>query len=452
MGVNKQLPSMSTRQRSLQTLNCVAAMNFVAAIRRIALISAMALVALPTAANAQFFWDNDGFNSDRVDPAPQPERPRVKHVRKAQKPIVIKETTKPNGPLLIAISIEEQRLKVYDSNGLYAETPISTGMRGHSTPMGVFSVIGKEKFHRSNIYSGAPMPYMQRITWSGVAMHAGVLPGYPASHGCIRMPMNFAVRMYGWTRMGARVVIAPGELSPVDFAHPLLFTRRPEPKVTAAAGGNETIAALPELKLILNLESGLQTTNSIAAPIRTADASGAVPLATSGSAVEPARADAAKPESPAPQTPAAEAKPVKRTGHIAAFISRKEGKIFVRQNFAPLFEAPVTIADGGPLGTHVFTIRASHDDPKTFQWSVVSLPPRQAPAPQARKHRHGESERATVAVALPSPSAALDRIAIPDDAMQKIAEAAMPGDSLVVSDLGLGGETGLGTDFIVPLR
>jgi hypothetical protein len=211
-----------------------------------------------------------------------------------------------------------------------------------------------------------------------------------------------------------------------------------------------TSAALPELKPILNLESGLQTTNSIAAPIRTADASGTVPLTTSGIAPEPDKANEAKPEAAAPAT---DAKPVKRTGHIAAYISRKEGKIFVRQNFAPLFEAPVTIADGGPLGTHIFTVRAAGNDPKTFQWSVVSLPPRQPAAPaQARKHQRGERERATVEVALPSPSAALDRITIPDDAMQKIAEAAMPGDSLIVSDLGLGGETGLGTDFIVPLR
>ena len=78
-------------------------------------------------------------------------------------------------------------------------------MPGHATPMGVFSVIEKQKLHHSNIYSGAPMPFMQRITWSGVAIHAGVLPGYPASHGCIRMPMAFAVKMYGWTKMGARV-------------------------------------------------------------------------------------------------------------------------------------------------------------------------------------------------------------------------------------------------------
>ena len=110
---------------------------------------------------------------------------------------------KPQGPLVIAISIERQTVRVFDANGLFAERPVSTGMSGHSTPMGVFSIIQKNKFHRSNIYSGAPMPYMQRITWSGVAMHAGALPGYPASHGCIRMPMASRRRCGagpGWAR------------------------------------------------------------------------------------------------------------------------------------------------------------------------------------------------------------------------------------------------------------
>ena len=101
--------------------------------------------------------------------------------------------------------------------------------------MGVFSVIQKQKLHHSNIYSGAPMPYMQRITWSGIAIHAGVLPGYPASHGCIRMPMAFAVKMWGWTKMGARVVITPGELSPASFSHPLLAAQKMTPQPVAAA-------------------------------------------------------------------------------------------------------------------------------------------------------------------------------------------------------------------------
>ena len=136
---------------------------------------------------------------------------------------------KPQGPLIISISIAQQKLRIYDAHGLFAETPISTGMPGHLTPMGVFSIIQKQKFHRSNIYSGAPMPFMQRITWSGVAMHAGVLPGHPASHGCIRMPMAFAVKMYGWTRMGARVIVAPGDVTPASFAHPLLAAVKVSP-------------------------------------------------------------------------------------------------------------------------------------------------------------------------------------------------------------------------------
>ena len=109
-------------------------------------------------------------------------------------------------------------------------------MKGHPTPMGVFSVIQKHKLHHSNIYSGAPMPFMQRITWSGVAMHAGVLPGYPASHGCIRMPMAFAVKMWNWTKMGARVVVTPGEITPASFSHPLLATQKVVPQPAAAEG------------------------------------------------------------------------------------------------------------------------------------------------------------------------------------------------------------------------
>ena len=113
-------------------------------------------------------------------------------------------------------------------------------MKGHPTPMGVFSIIQKHKLHHSNIYSGAPMPFMQRITWSGIAMHAGALPGYPASHGCIRMPMAFAARMWNWTKMGARVVVTAGEITPARFAHPLLAEQKvaPQPPPTATLEPN----------------------------------------------------------------------------------------------------------------------------------------------------------------------------------------------------------------------
>ena len=164
------------------------------------------------------------------------QKPQKRGSAAARKETVVEKETgaKPQGPLVIVVSIDRQKVTVYDSNGVFAESPVSSGMKGHSTPMGVFSIIQKHKFHHSNIYSGAPMPYMQRITWSGVAMHAGVLPGYPASHGCIRMPMAFAVKMWNWTKMGARVIVAPGQMTPQNFSHPMLASLRVPPQPAAS--------------------------------------------------------------------------------------------------------------------------------------------------------------------------------------------------------------------------
>jgi lipoprotein-anchoring transpeptidase ErfK/SrfK len=200
------------------------------------LAAAGTLVAVPQAdAAALFYWQDSDPSYEQPAPAAQPRKPKARRpaAKTAGAP---KETnTKPQGPLIIAVSIEQQKVRVYDANGLFAESPVSTGMKGHSTPMGVFSVIQKNKMHRSNIYSGAPMPYMQRITWSGIALHAGVLPGYPASHGCIRMPMPFAVKMWNWTRMGARVVITPGAITPATFSHPLLVAQKVVPQPLIAS-------------------------------------------------------------------------------------------------------------------------------------------------------------------------------------------------------------------------
>src|ERR1700730_2781263 len=185
---------------------------------------------------ALYYWqDNDPGYYREATPV-QPRRQKVRRQTGRKSEVAEKETgAKPQGPLIIAVSIEKQKVRIYDANGFFAESPISTGMPGHSTPMGVFSIIQKHKFHHSNIYSGAPMPYMQRITWSGVAMHAGVLPGYPASHGCIRMPMAFAVKMWNWTKMGVRVFVPPGEImTPVRISHPLLATMKVVPQPVAA--------------------------------------------------------------------------------------------------------------------------------------------------------------------------------------------------------------------------
>jgi hypothetical protein len=143
----------------------------------------------------------------------------------------------------MVVSIGKQHVSVYGGDGLVARAPISTGMPGHPTPTGIFKILEKERYHRSNIYSGAPMPFMQRITWSGVAMHAGVLPGYPASHGCIRMPGEFAKRLYSMTKGHERVIVTHGDVTPFHFAHPLL----PVPKLRPLPGSGNLASGAEQM-------------------------------------------------------------------------------------------------------------------------------------------------------------------------------------------------------------
>src|SRR5262249_19243522 len=137
----------------------------------------------------------------------------------------------------IIISIADQRISVYSGDMLVGRSVVSTGVPDHPTPMGVFTVIQKQRWHRSNLYSAAPMPFMQRITWSGVAMHAGVLPGYPASHGCIRLTEDCAVRLWHLTKLGNRVIIARSDVAPVEISHPQLFAQPRKPDASASLGG-----------------------------------------------------------------------------------------------------------------------------------------------------------------------------------------------------------------------
>src|SRR4051794_38381083 len=348
---------------------------------RVAVVASVGFTgaAVPTKAAAWGLWPD--YYEPYLPPRPVYVRKPL-NSRLPKHPDAAKDARKPHGPLIVAISIEKQVLKVYDADGFLAESPVSTGMRGHATPMGVFSVIQKHKYHQSNIYSGAPMPYMQRITWSGVAMHAGVLPGYPASHGCIRMPMSFAVKMWGWTRMGARVVIAPGELAPESISHPLLATDKrvpvaagePAEKVEVATQAKSDKAGVADpadppsfSEASLGLKSTLGHPARPVAGTHTADASSVLSAAGSPrTAIDaPVAQGLAMPEIAKDQgrasEPAQAAKPAvaAKRGQIAVFVSKKDGKVYVRQNFAPLFEAPVTIAaDDRPLGTHVFTARA----------------------------------------------------------------------------------------------
>jgi hypothetical protein len=124
------------------------------------------------------------------------------------------------GPVVMVVSITEQRAYVYRNGILIGATSVSTGRPGHATPTGVFTVLQKQREHRSTIYDGAPMPYMERLTWGGVALHAGGLPGYPESHGCIHLPSEFARRLFEISPNGMTVVIGTEATEPERVAHP----------------------------------------------------------------------------------------------------------------------------------------------------------------------------------------------------------------------------------------
>jgi hypothetical protein len=329
------------------------------------------------------------------------------------------ETSK--GPLLIIISIADQRISLYDNGALIARSSVSTGVKGHPTPLGVFSVISKSRWHRSNIYSGAPMPYMQRITWSGIALHAGVLPGYPASHGCIRLTNDFAIRLWHLTKRGTRVIIAHDDVRQVEVTNPQLFV----PKLKIASGPPQSrTATLP----------GNDTSIAAATP---------APLISTAKAQE----DAKNPD------PASAGIATQKVAPISVFVSRKLSKLFVRQGFNPLFDVPVKIQNlAEPMGTHVFNAMEFKNDGAAIRWTVVSIPEKpslnQGTPPRLQK---GLTKQ-TIETVLSKPdkaNAALNRIEIPQDAVERIAELLTSGSSLIISDYGISNETGKDTDFIV---
>ena len=143
-------------------------------------------------------------------------------------------------PMVLVVSLEQQKLDVYRGTTLVTTSQVSTGMPGHATKAGVFSILEKQQFHHSNIYSGAPMPLMNRITWSGTALHAGVVPGYPASHGCIRLPFSFAPKLFQITTVGDNVIVARDRPVPQLIDHPALFQPLPPPAAPALVTQEQT--------------------------------------------------------------------------------------------------------------------------------------------------------------------------------------------------------------------
>ena len=225
-----------------------------------AITMAVAIFMLPTGiAHAQFpFWSRHGFWPSHYAPF----KHRHHHHRQTNSELTrnAQPEDAPKGPLQIIISIADQRISLFDNGTLIARSSVSTGIKGHPTPLGVFSVIGKQRWHRSNIYSAAPMPYMQRITWSGIALHAGVVPGHPASHGCIRLKNAFAAQLWHLTKRGTRVIIAHGDVQPVEITNPHLFKPKaasgsPDFQAGAAAGNSIGTEAATQASPASNAET-----------------------------------------------------------------------------------------------------------------------------------------------------------------------------------------------------
>jgi hypothetical protein len=400
-------------------------------LRAVFALAAPLALAVPAAAERYDFLDHPNYQrSSRELSAAAMQRHKTKRQVQGAK----HEQPVPQGPLHIIVSSAKQRVSVYANGTLVGRAPVSTGMPNHPTPMGIFTVISKSRWHVSNIYNGAPMPYMQRITWSGIALHAGMLPGYPASHGCIRLPEHFAARLWGLSKIGARVIIARDEVAPVAIAHP----RLPVPKKPQNKPADALVAAAPaagKIELVASVE--IATANKVGDGMKEIGAIRSAPWEDIGQAM--------------PRPP--------RQGPVQVFVSRKQGKVFVRQDFKPLFEAPVTITEPDrPLGTHVFTAMQIQEDGAAMRWTAVTIPSGYARARDRDGKRDTKLSRAkqekavkfaTELAAPPTAAAALDRIEMPRADVERISELLGVGSALIVSDNALSDETGIGTDFIV---
>ena len=393
------------------------------------------------------------------------------------------------------VSLHSQRITVYDADGWILRAAVSSGQAGRETPAGIFSIIQKDAEHHSNLYDDAYMPHMQRLTWSGIALHGGLLPGHPASHGCVRLPFDFAARLFDLTKLGMRVIVAPSDVAPAAIEHPTLFQPKPNAREAPAArvaqaeeaakkadqarlatltAWREVAQATIPLRRMQNLKAREEQQLADAEQaISSADLTDAKGLAEEAKAratakvaeleaqlvaaeadlqpkrkaVVVARADAAAAE-------AARVAAVEAAGNaehalepVSVFISRDTQRLYVRQAFQPILDIPVTIRDPElPIGTHVFTA-VERADRRGMQWNVVSVVGGSSNIGTFEMHGptrgHGEE------MDLFDAKAALDRIVIPADTVDRIREMVSPRSSLIISDEGPSSETGRGTEFVI---
>ena len=378
------------------------------------------------------------------------------------------------------VSIKRQQVTIYDADGWILRAPVSSGMTGRETPSGVFSVVEKDKDHHSNLYDDASMPHMERITWSGIALHGGPLPGYAASHGCVRMPYGFAETLFDKTRIGMRVIIAPNDAEPVKFSDPALLV--PNAKAVADAPAHaETLAreaadaekaaadaknaavkaareaaALPlplrQLEWQKAVADGkLAYADRVLAAAKTDAAKAQAEDFQQKAAVKAAelaakydiakvdaksKLDAAKAARAAAETAKAKMADTAKAAQeaklalepISIFISRATQRLYVRRGLGAYLDVPVTIRDPGkPIGTHVFTAVAWADD-GGLRWTAVTID-------------SGDDAKD-----------ALHRVTIPPDVLDRVASTALPRSSIVISDEPLNRETNYRTEFVVVLN
>jgi lipoprotein-anchoring transpeptidase ErfK/SrfK len=392
-------------------------------------------------------------------------------------------------PIMAIVSIKSQQVTFYDSDGWILRAPVSTGIAGRETPAGVFALIEKDKDHHSTLYDDAWMPNMQRITWNGLALHGGPLPGYAASHGCVRMPYDFAEKLFDRTEIGMRVIISPNDATPVDFSHPALFVPNKdaiaaapakaealsreaddaaaaadEAKKTAATTARDATAATAALRKLEQqkprADAEFAYANKVLAAAKTDQAKAkatdvqqkaATKVADLQTQIDAAKADtkvsaaaAAKDAAKAAAAKKADAAKAATEAKLAlepvsVYISRATQKLYVRRNthkpardgggevFDSSIEVPITIRDPGkPIGTHIFTAVARSDT--GLRWTAVTID-------------NGDDAKD-----------ALDRITIPQEVLDRIAPTAVPRSSIIVSDEPLSSETNYRTEFVAVLN
>ncbi|HKA81510.1 MAG TPA: L,D-transpeptidase family protein [Xanthobacteraceae bacterium] len=382
-------------------------------------------------------------------------------------------------PLMAIVSIESQHVTIYDADGWILRAPVSSGTTGRETPSGVFSVVQKDKDHRSNLYDDAWMPHMLRITWSGIALHGGPLPGYAASHGCVRMPFGFAEKLFDKVRLGMRVIIAPNDAEPVEFSHPALFVPKSEAiaavpvraetlaraadeaartaleaKSAAAAAAREAAPLAASLRKLKGLKTRADAAFARAeraiaaaktdqagaraeelkqkAAARAAELQAQLDTAEAAAKSKLDAAAAAQDAAKAAEAKRADAAKAARDAKLAVqpvsvFISRTTQRLYVRRGFEATMDVPVTIRNPDrPIGTHVLTAVARAEG--GLRWTAVTID-------------NGDNAQA-----------ALDRISIPQDVLDRIAPTALPRSSLIISDEPLNRETNYHrTEFVVAL-